>query len=43
LPTSKEKKVRVNGKERVPIKKTKLPPDVDWQAIAREKQNEGKK
>jgi len=35
---SSNKKIVVNGKEEKPIKKTKLPRDVDWQAIAKEKQ-----
>jgi hypothetical protein len=30
----------VNGKEEKPLRKKKLPPDVDWQAIARVKQKE---
>ena len=34
------KKVLVNGKEAAPINKQKLPPTVDWQAKAREKQAE---
>jgi len=32
------KKIIVNGKEEPPIKKTKLPLEIDWQKIAREKQ-----
>lgn len=35
-------KIIVNGKEEEPIKKTKLPLDVDWQKIALEKQKEKK-
>ena len=35
---SDDKKVLVNGKEEPPLKKTKLPLDVDWAAIVREKQ-----
>ena len=38
MPTNK--KIIVNGKEEKPLKKKKLPPSVDWQALAREKQNE---
>jgi len=33
----------VNGKEEPAKKKFKLPPDVDWQAIARDKQEDEKK
>jgi len=33
-----EKKVVVNGKEEEPIKKRKIPRDIDWQAVAKEKQ-----
>jgi hypothetical protein len=43
LPTNNNqngKKVLVNGKEEAPVNKTKLPPDVDWQAMAREKQEQ---
>lgn len=36
-------KIIVNGKEEKPIKKTKLPLDVDWQKIALEKQRKEKK
>jgi len=34
--------VVVNGKAEEPINKTKLPLNVDWQALAREKQAEAK-
>jgi ribosomal protein L24E len=30
----------VNGKEKKPLKKKKLPRSVDWYAIVRKKQNE---
>ena len=40
MPTNEKKTVLVNGKEEKPIKKTKLPLDVDWQAIAKRKQAE---
>ena len=30
-------KIIVNGKEEKPIKKTKLPRDIDWQKLAKEK------
>ena len=36
------KKLIINGKEVAPINKVKLPLDVDWQAIAREKQKQQK-
>jgi len=36
--SNESKKVIVNGKEEAPKKKTKLPLDIDWQAIARKKQ-----
>jgi hypothetical protein len=36
LPTNKD--VKVNGKIEQPIKKTKLPPEVDWQTLAKKKQ-----
>jgi hypothetical protein len=39
---SDEKKIFVNGKEEAPIKKTKLPLNVDWEKIVREKQEEEK-
>ena len=36
--SSNDKKIVVNGKEEKPIKKTKLPRDVDWQELAKKKQ-----
>jgi len=33
-----EKPIIVNGKQELPKKKKKLPKDVDWQSLAREKQ-----
>ena len=36
---SSNKEVVVNGKNEKPIKKTKIPRDVDWQQIAKEKQD----
>ena len=35
---SSNKKIVVNGKEEKPIKKRKLPRDIDWQALAKKKQ-----
>lgn len=40
---SDHEKVLVNGKVEEPVKKTKVPLDIDWQAIALEKQKEVKK
>jgi ribosomal protein L24E len=34
---SSNKKIVVNGKEEKPINKKKLPRDMDWQKIAKEK------
>jgi ribosomal protein L24E len=36
--SSNKKKIVVNGKEEEPIKKRKLPRDIDWQKIVKEKQ-----
>ena len=36
MPTNK--KIMVNGVEQPPIKKTKVPPEMDWQAVVRERQ-----
>ena len=38
---SDEKKVMVNGVQEDPIRKVKLPLDIDWEKVAREKQKEG--
>lgn len=35
-------KIIVNGQDEPPIKKTKLPLDVDWEKIVREKQKGSK-
>jgi len=35
-------KIVLNGKEVAPINKAKLPLDVDWQAVAKAKQDEKK-
>lgn len=35
---SSSKKLIINGKEAQPIKKKKVPRDIDWQKIAKEKQ-----
>jgi len=42
LPTNNngDKKVLVNGEETAPINKHKLPPEVDWQELARKKREE---
>lgn len=37
------KKIVVNGKEEAPIRKVKLPIEVDWQEIARKKEEAAKK
>lgn len=39
---SSNKDIVVNGKKEKPIKKTKLPRDVDWQKIAGEKNRKNK-
>lgn len=36
---SSNKEVVVNGEKKTPIKKVKVPRDVDWQQIAKEKQD----
>lgn len=41
--SSSEKKVVVNGNEEEPIKKTKVPRDVDWQKLVKAKQEEDDK
>lgn len=41
MPTNDSKKVVLNGEKVEPVKKTTLPPSVDWQKIAREKQSGG--
>jgi len=37
------KKIVVNGKEETPVKKTKVPRDVDWQKLVKAKQEEDDK
>jgi len=39
---SSNKKIFVNGKEEKPIKKRKLPRDIDWQKIIKEKNEKNK-